>query len=455
MGNASFDIVVVGAGAAGVCCAGELVLQGLRPLLISETPDVGWALRSVIVDGNRGFVQHPIWQIGWGGGWWYGLARRLNAPVQLHVPPPLQLLLRDSGVRQPLYPCASAAAIFDVFARIAPVPIDPVRAEFERVVGEILALEWPELLELTDTPLTSWLEGHGADPILQMVLAVLFANVTETTPAVALEYLSAFGAFAMLRGLVCGEAPAVSVAPDVREGVLVPLVEAIERRGGHIRRAARVRQVTTDGGRVTGLLMEDGEEVRSEVVVLATGTRRVPALLASMPPEVEAAVTHSASLGRQDICTYTVLGEPVVDLENITMVADADGSNLAYLFPMHAVAPWSTQPGKQMLVAQAFYPQAQFDAMGGAEGAAKHLLDLQDELFPGFAKATEATARLTHRHYWLDPLVHGPKLPSTTDAIRGLWFAGDGSTPVGGIGVDGAAGAGVLRARQVAQSLRA
>lgn len=242
-----FDVVVVGAGAAGVCCAGEFVVQGLRPLLICETPDVGWALRSVIVDGNRGFVQHPIWQIGWGGGWWYTLARQLNAPVQFHVPPPLQLLMRPTGTRQPLYPCASAAAIFSVFAELAPVPIDPLRDEFERVVGEILALPWLQLLELTDTPLAAWLDQHGA---------------------------------------------------------------------------------------------------------------------------------------------------------------------------------------------------------------AQHLLDLQDELFPGFAKATEATASLTHRHYWLDPLVHGPKLPSTTDAIRGLWFAGDGSTPIGGIGVDGAAGAGVLRARQVARSLR-
>lgn len=448
-----FDVVVVGAGAAGVCCAGELVVQGLRPLLICETPDVGWALRSVIVDGNRGFVQHPIWQIGWGGGWWYTLARQLNAPVQFHVPPPLQLLMRETGTRHPLYPCASAAAIFSVFAQLAPVPIDPIREEFERVVGEILALPWPQLLELTDTPLATWLAEHGADPVLQMVLSLLFANVTETTPAVALEYLSAFGAFAMLRGLVCGEAPAVSVAPDVREGVLVPLAQAIERRGGQVRRGCRVGQVTVDGDRVTGLALASGEEIRSDVVVLATGTRRVPALLPFLPPEVEAAAAHSASLGRQDICTYTVLGDAVVDLEHITMVADADGSNLAYLFPMHAVAPWSTQPGKQMLVAQAFYPRAQFDALGGADGAARHLLDLQDELFPGFAKATDATASLTHRHYWLDPLVHGPKLPSTTDAIGGLWFAGDGSTPIGGIGVDGAAGAGVLRARSVAQSL--
>jgi phytoene dehydrogenase-like protein len=107
-----------------------------------------------------------------------------------------------------------------------------------------------------------------------------------------------------------------------------------------------------------------------------------------------------------------------------------------------------------MLVAQAFYPYDEWDAMGGKEGVAKHLLALQDEMFPGFAKAARKTEILTHRHYWLDTLTHGPKLPGRCESIQGLWFAGDGSAPIVGIGVDGAAGAGISRARQVAAELR-
>ena len=38
---------------------------------------MAWNLRSKIVEGNRGFVQHPALRIGWGGGYWYGLARQL------------------------------------------------------------------------------------------------------------------------------------------------------------------------------------------------------------------------------------------------------------------------------------------------------------------------------------------------------------------------------------------
>ena len=57
------DVVVVGAGMAGLCCAATLLREGLAPTLVCETPEVGWSLRSITLgEGgrNRGFVQHPI-----------------------------------------------------------------------------------------------------------------------------------------------------------------------------------------------------------------------------------------------------------------------------------------------------------------------------------------------------------------------------------------------------------
>jgi phytoene dehydrogenase-like protein len=121
---------------------------------------------------------------------------------------------------------------------------------------------------------------------------------------------------------------------------------------------------------------------------------------------------------------------------------------------MHNLAPWTIQPGKQYVVALSFHTIDQFEALGGESAAVERLTQLQEELFPGFREATEAVEYQRHRHFWMNPMTHGPKLPSRSTTIGGLWFAGDGSVPIAGIGVEAAASAGVLRARQIAEALR-
>ena len=452
-GDTEYDVIVVGAGMAGVACAGELVADGLRTLLVCETPDVGWNMRPVVVDGNIGFVQHPIWQVAFGGGWWAGLARRLNAPVHFHVSPPLDLLNRGTGERHELSFCTSAAALMELFQVLSPVPLDAVKDDFERVLGELLQIPWRDLVELNDTPLSQWLDDHDANPALKMIFFLMFANFLESSPVVMEQHLSAFGAIGMLRSLVCGEGPVTAVEPDNRAGLLLPLCAAIEARGGTIWRGRKVARVLIEDGQAAGVELHDGTVARARAVALATGTTRVPALVQPVPDDVTPAVDYARSLDGEDVCTFTVLAEPVVDIEHLTMVADVDGSNLAFLFPMHAIGRWTTQPGKQFLAAQAFFTPDRFEALGGLNGVVKHMLDLQEELFPGFAKAAEKTEVQQHKYKWVNPLFHGPKLPSQCASIAGLWFAGDGSKPVGGLGVDGAASAGILRARQIRATL--
>ena len=71
MEHEEFDSIVVGAGLAGLCCAGELVRAGRRPLLVAETKEVGAVFVTTRFDErNYGFIQHITWQLGWGGGWW-------------------------------------------------------------------------------------------------------------------------------------------------------------------------------------------------------------------------------------------------------------------------------------------------------------------------------------------------------------------------------------------------
>jgi hypothetical protein len=121
---------------------------------------------------------------------------------------------------------------------------------------------------------------------------------------------------------------------------------------------------------------------------------------------------------------------------------------------MQAIAPDSTEEGKYLLAAQATFSDEQYAEIGGHDGAIKKLLALQEEMFPGFESATIERKEQTHRHGWLSPFVRGPKLPEQSQTWPGLYFAGDGSAPFLGIGMEAAGQAGTMRARRILADLR-
>jgi phytoene dehydrogenase-like protein len=450
------DVVVVGAGVAGLCCAAHLLAEGLTATLVCETPEVGWALRSAqLGKSSKGFVQHPILQTGLNGGSWFSAARIVNAPVSYHISPPMHILNKDTGARAELKACPSASAILNVLAPLVPFPLDEQRADLERVLNVALRMSWDELADLQRTPLVQWVAEQGGNDVLSMIMCVLAANLTETTPAVAAEHVSVYGMMGMLRGLVSGEAVVTAPSPDPWEGLCVPLGRGLDAAGCTVRRGSKVAQVIIEGGRAVGVALENGDEIRARAVALAVGNPRVPALLEKVYDEVAGALDYAAQLLGHDACTYALLDrEDVVPLRNMTMVADAMGNNLAYLFPMNYIAPDSTEDGRWLLACQAQFSKEAFAEIGGNEGAVKHLLDLQEEMFPGFTDATVELKTMTHKHHWLNPLTHGPKLPAESSDVPGLYFAGDGSAPIQGIGVEGAGQAGAIRARRIAADLR-
>jgi hypothetical protein len=195
-------------------------------------------------------------------------------------------------------------------------------------------------------------------------------------------------------------------------------------------RSAKMDDLIIEDGRANGVALKSGYEVRGRAVALATGTPRIARVLKDLPPKVQAAVDHADTVKGFDCCTYSLLDTDVTrGLRNITMVSDESGANRGYVFPMHAVSPGSTEDGKFLLAAQSQHMPDEYRAMGGHEGAVKHLLDLQERLYPGLEAATAERATQVHPYGWLNPSTHGPKLPARCAEIPGLYFAGDGSTP--------------------------
>lgn len=451
-----FDVIVVGAGIAGLACAGELVLRGKRPLLICETSEVAHNLRSVWVAGNRGIMQHPFSMTGWGGGWWFHLVRSLNIDVRVqHLGGSLDLMIRGTGKLSHVpFACASGSALTNVIAEFSPLPIDEVRDEIEHILTAALAIPYWELVKMQDVPLEHWLKEEGATDFAQFLIMAFCGPMIEMSPTEARKHLSVYGAFGPLRSMLCGEGSITVIAPDAREGLAIPIANEVERRGGAVWRSQRVRQVLIDNQGVRGVALEDGREVTAPVVAIAAGNSRIGSLFNTIPAEIKDALDYSASLYRQEFSLYALLDKPVMTkgsgkADSYVGVLNTDASFLQWVWPLHEMTPWTTQAGKQFLACERFLSPAEIDEAGGAEAVFEDMHQVNEELYPGYTDALIASQTQNHRHHWADPLHLGPKIPRTINSVKDLWFVGDGSAPIAGIFMDTAASAGILGARGI------
>ena len=446
-----FDVVVVGAGMAGVACAGELVRLGLRPILVCETAEVASTLRPQPVGSRYGFTQQPCWQVAWGGGWWFPLARALNVPVRLHPSPRIVASIWGSGRFIDIPISTSATALADVMSSISPVPLDSVRGPLERILHLGLGIPYDELLSLHEVPITDWLKEQEADDLVAILIVALIANL-EAIPIPDAARYSVLGVWGALRTWLCGEGSLMVVEPNPRDGLCVPICDAVEQRGGVVRRGCRVQRVRTDGGRAGVVELADGTVLEAPAVAIATGNSRIRGLFDELPAEAEAPLRAGEDrAATEDFIVHTVIDRPLVTDERFVMLVNPDGSNLQWSVPIHQYR-WTADPDTQFVVSCRTYPVEVAEKLGGRDGIMAEVISVNNELWPGFADAVVDSAVQQHRHGWSTAMLSGPKLPRRVESVDGLWFVGDGSTPVGGLWVEAAASAGVLGARSIAEA---
>jgi phytoene dehydrogenase-like protein len=459
MTSNEFDAIVIGAGIGGLCCAGELVLQGLKPLLIAEGKEVGVALKPHMVEGNRGIMQGPTNQIGWGGGWWTSVVRRLNVPVRIPQgfgPLPYDLAVAGSREIIPVPQCISSGAdMTAMLCQAFPMVAGSAR-EIERILDLALNIPYPRLAEMDEVPLVAWLAEHGADETVTFLMVMLAAAVLATTAEFCQRNASVYGAVGGLRTLF-GEGVFCYVYPDHRQGMAIPLARAIEARGGTIWRGKRVDRVVIDSERVGSVVLRDGTEARAPMVALACSNSRVAQLLDPLPAEVVEPLRASERNAHKDFHVFAVLDEPVIpaDRNRWVGVLSTDSSTpLIWSAPLHAVAPWLAAPGKQFMMTGISFPATEEARFGGDQKIYEMLQDSLEFYYPGYRAAAGTVDTTSHPpgHLWYDNMTTAPKLRRTIDSVRGLWFVGEGSRPTCGFYMEAAASAGILGARAMAES---
>jgi glycine/D-amino acid oxidase-like deaminating enzyme len=447
------DVIVIGAGAAGICCAAELVLQGLHPLLIAESKEVGYQFRPMVMKHGRIPLQYLTRNLYGEGGWWYALAKRLEIPVRLHPAAATFASTRlGSGELKESPPILSASGLADRLAAGAPDPSSVNRDALHRVLYTALSMPPEELSGLAEVSLAEWVDKVGGDELVTRLCLGLATSASYLTRDQAERYISVFGAFSRLRGFFFGEAVMCAIEPDPRAGLFVPLGQAIEQRGGMVWRGRRASRVLVESGRAVGVVMEDGTEARAPMVAVAAGSARVAGLFPdAVPFEVQAVEEFERALGehREYISVSIVDRRMFPDgLLGITTSND-QGTRIQADFTVTVAAPWCTPAGWEAIATELIRPTAQVNADGGPDALFERMREVTESALPGFTEATVERATESHPSF-VSPFLCGPKLPRSSPSLAGLWFVGEGSAPVDGVYAEGAASAGVLGARAMA-----
>jgi hypothetical protein len=440
--STEFDVVVVGGGIAGAVCASTLAQRGAHTALVAETKTLGHNTRSVEVAGHLVQIQPPVWAFAWnGGGIWARVIREQNLPTKIHLPPEAEIGVRGSSNRIRIPLLLSARSVCNALFGWLGLDLDPdTRASVERVIQRGLLIPPPELCEMHDYALSAWLDDLNADNLTRQVVLNLAAMLAGLPVPSVEHHFSVYGAFVTIRlTLLTGEGTVVNMEPDIPQGLIYPLADRVCEYGGEVFTGTPIAEVLVDQGTAVGVQTKSGREIRAHHVALAVGNSRLPTFFSALPPELEAPIAKELPLQHEDLFIIRVFDKPVVDAKAYTLVADPERGLFNWIVPDSALAPWNHTDNRD--VAVMWGSRGRAADLDTPEAFEAYLDDVGEETFPGWKDAICARASISHRHHWLNPLYVGAKVPRRS-SIQNLWYAGDGTLPVSGLGSEQAAFAG-------------
>lgn len=272
------DAIVIGAGCGGLTAGALLAGQGRRVVVLEQSGSVGGCASSFRRDGYTFDVGASIFEV-------LDPLRRVFAALGttiedeldlIRCDPTLVALLRD-GTRLTFPACEEGVA--DVFGRISAedaenwsrfasycsdlysVLLDTVYREPVSTVGDLVRIfrRRPALARYVPAFLTSYQGALGRFFTKRARESFAFQAVTMGLPPELLPGLYAFLPYGELRGIY------------YPRGGMIQIPKALqrvgERHGMAVQLHARVRRVLIEGRRAIGVVLEDGTEIRSAIVV--------------------------------------------------------------------------------------------------------------------------------------------------------------------------------------------
>lgn len=407
------DVLVIGAGAGGLCAAARLADAGHSVLVVESRDRVGGRASSVEFDGftiNTGAIAIEY------GGVLEETFRLVGAPFEIRIPDP--------------------AATFRLKGKEVALSKGPLGV----IVNGALK-KGASLLRSDDerTTVEEWLRGYTRNDtvhaIFRNLCAAIFAVNSDELPAKAfMTYFLTKGAFRDF-----------GFSPNGTGGLVQGLADAIADRGGDVRLNASVDALHVEDGVVTAAAV-DGAEVRPGVVISNVGPSATVALCGrghfdpSYLERIDRDLHATANIVVNVASDEPLFGAPGIITFGITR-------RLCNMAILTATCPELAPQGRHLYVAYGVPKPAvgQFDERAEVEAT---LDDLRDE-FDRFDERTEILSIVVMRDEWpAQRSIAGLDLPRETP-IANLFNVGDGVRTYGNGGVQACAETAKLVVEQI------
>jgi glycine/D-amino acid oxidase-like deaminating enzyme len=383
------DVVVVGAGLAGLACAGHLVGAGVGVTVLEASDGVGGRVRTDVVDGFRVDRGFQVLSTG------YPEARRV---LDLGA---LDLRLFDSAVTvrragrlhrvaNPLHAPTGVRTLLDA-------PVDGLRGRLTlgSYAARAAALPVSVLRGRPDVPgPEAWRRAGIPEQVVQDLLGPFLSGVVlEREPTTSRRFLDL-----MMRMFARGRS---AVPAGGMQAMPEQLAAALP--SGTVRVGRRVDRVAGDG------VVVEGAELPASAVVVAVDPWTAPRLVPEIGPAPEA----------RGVTTYFHAARPWQG-QRPTLVVDADGSGVANSVVLTAAAPEYSSDGRSLVATSVVH-----DPTGPSpeeEGLLAVLADLHEQDTSGWELVA---VRDVPRALPAMPAPHPMRRPVTVAGRPGLHVAGD------------------------------